>query len=177
MTTIQGAIKKIAGAQKQGAWAKVCTVKNVGDYTCDVEPVDGTAPVLGVKFKPVQLEDGLTIKPANGSTVLVVFTDIHNAQVVNVDKADLYRLLVGDASLVIEDGSIEAKVSSSVIEVGQDGIKLERMGINLKDALVDLCNALIALTVTCAPQGLPSSPPVNFAAFNAVITKLNQVLK
>jgi len=72
-----------------------------------------------------------------------------------------------------KDGLIEQK--SNKINHNEGGEPMV-LGNTLKGIVSDLCDALGRLTVTCASQGSPSTPPVNLSEFTAIKAKLDTIL-
>lgn len=66
--------------------------------TCDVEPLNGDAPILGVKLKAREDSepDGIVVFPANGSDVVVGFTEGNDT--------DAFVLVFSDFDQVVIDG-------------------------------------------------------------------------
>jgi hypothetical protein len=77
-----------------------CIVKEVyqQSQTCDVEPLNGDAEILGVKLKAREDSepDGIVVYPAIGSDVVVGFTDGNDT--------DAFVLVFSDFDQVLIDG-------------------------------------------------------------------------
>lgn len=61
-------------------------------------------------------------------------------------------------------------------EIGAGATEAMVLGTALKTQLEALCDGIVALTVTCAAPGSPSSPPINAATFTAIKAQLTTIL-
>jgi hypothetical protein len=160
MDSIQDAIQ---GLSKTGdeLYAKVCEVVsvNAGNKTCDLQPVDDSAKLFDIPFNADVDVDGLVNYPKQGSHVLVVFLDKHNAQICNVSELDKSYLKIG---------TVEFKVDST-------GFMLKKQNENLKKLMADLLTAIKSMKFT-TNQG-PTINLVNIADFIALETRFNNLLK
>lgn len=73
-------------------------------------------------------------------------------------------------------GKLIVTKSTTIVEIGASGVTIEKGGDSLADALGALIDAIKLITVTCASPGSPSTTPINFAAFDAVAVRLNNIL-
>lgn len=163
MANLADILRKILADQEEiySVVGKVVSI-DTEERTCDVDPLNGDARLLGVRFQASPNGDsGWVIHPGLNSMVVVTFLN-KNA---------------GFVSLCSEIDKVEVGISSVSLEMDVDGFKIERNGVNLGDTLSSLIDQIKLLTVTCAAPGSPSTIPVNVAAFDAVKTQLNQVLK
>ena len=74
---ITAAVKDVQGEQ----YSKVCKVDSVdtGAMTCEVSPLDDTAPILNVRLIAGETETPVACVPKSGSMVLVTFLNSANA--------------------------------------------------------------------------------------------------
>lgn len=139
--------------------AKVLSVDE-NAATCEVEDEQGIT-LYEVRLSSQAGVIGLLLVPVVNSYVLV--GDIGNS---------------GTAYAVLQYSELErVKVvtDNTILEVAADGVDVSRNGVDLKTILSDLVTAIKLITVT-TPSG-NSGTPLNFASFDAVQTKINQLLK
>jgi len=113
----------------------------------------------------IQASQGATqgsfVIPAIGSWILAS----------NIGKVDTTYFVVSTTEIqkaVINIGELEAEIDSQ-------GISVKKGTVGLLTVFDDLITAIKAITVTTS-QG-PSGTPLNFASFDLVKTKFNQLLK
>lgn len=80
-------------------------------------------------------------------------------------------------TITIEAGVVTITKGTTTVAIGSAGVTIERGGDSLGDALGALIDAIKLITVTCASPGSPSTVPLNFAAFDAVAVRLNNILE
>jgi hypothetical protein len=111
-------------------YCQVCKVTKVGDMTCDVVSVSTDLPIPDVRLKAhLEGDNGIIVKPAKDSFVLVAFLSSRDAYVAMCDKVD----------------SVSIKIGSTTFEMDKDYIKMN--GGSLKGlikilSLVDRMNAI-----------------------------------
>ncbi len=90
MADIREIIQKIADKGEE-IYSQVCVVKEVypknstsepADRTCDLDPINGGAPILGVKLQAEITSDlGFVLLPRKGSYVVATFLNKHSAYI------------------------------------------------------------------------------------------------
>lgn len=137
---------------------------NETDYTCDVVDSD-ELEIYDVRLRATVdgVETGAILVPKVGSWVIVANVGNSEGEYVVIASSELTKVVL--------------QVGTANMEIAADGIQIERNAQNLKEVLNILLDAIKAITVTCASPGMPSTIPVNFAAFDAVKTQINQILK
>jgi hypothetical protein len=132
--------------------------------TCDVSDGEDTE-LYDVRLRAAidGSDQGPVMIPAVGSPVLIgnIGNSPNSYFVISYTAVSKVAFLIG----------------TSKIEMAADGIAIERNAQSLKDALNSLLDAIKTITVTCASPGTPSTVPINVAAFDAVKTQINQILK
>lgn len=86
-----------------------CKVLSIDEdsVTCDVEPLNGDAEILGVKLSANEDSDtGVIIYPKEESIVYVIWLDSQNALVTLVSEVDKVTINTNELSLVIDDETI-----------------------------------------------------------------------
>lgn len=63
-------------------------------------------------------------------------------------------------------------MNTTVYKISRSGFAVKRGSETLKKLMSDTLDELVALTVTCAAPGSPSTPPVNLAQFTAIKARL-----
>ena len=94
MTMIAEHIRKLADNGDE-IYAKIGVVKTVNtkDRTCDVDPIDGSATIFGVRLQAdINGSDGFLIVPVKGSHVIVNFLNKNAAFVALTYKIDYVNL-------------------------------------------------------------------------------------
>lgn len=177
---LQGALSRFIG-ERQTLTVFTAKVTNIymNTQTVDVEAADGME-LYGVRLKAAvdELEKGLVVFPKRFSQVLVAnignspneFTVIHVAE---VDKAILWT----SAAEVIADATgVSVEVGSMFLKLDSAGLLVKKTE-SLQDVVGDLIEQIKLITVTCAAPGSPSTVPLNFAAFDAIKLRMQQLLK
>lgn len=95
----------------------------------------------------------------------------------NLPPADAGAVFSDGLSITIEAGVVTITKGTTTVAIGAAGVTIERGGDSLGDALGALIDAIKLITVTCASPGSPSTTPINFAAFDAVAVRLNNILE
>lgn len=139
----------VQGGDVAGMLPRVCVVDQVNDRTVDVTPVDGGAPLPGVRLRArIEGDGGVVIKPAKGSHVLVSFLSATDAYVDMFSEVDSVECITTGGAMLSARG---------------EKVTVKNQEKDLKQVLVTLMEELVQLTVP-TPQG-PSSPPVRAAEF------------
>lgn len=102
------------------------------------------------------------LKPVVGSNVIVA--DIGGS---------------GNRHVVIafsEVENIKFSIDTTVVEITNSGISISHAGDNLKNILNDLITQIKQITVTSSAPGSPTSTPLNFALFDSISTRVNNLL-
>ena len=99
-------------------------VSNVSetDWTCDVVPLDGNAPIKGVRLKPTKGGSyGFILIPTDGTQATVVFESKTKAFLLNADEVDKVLIrngenggLINISELVTKLNKLENKVNNLV---------------------------------------------------------------
>lgn len=131
---------------------RTCSVKVNGDFT--IYDVRMRAAIDGVM-------EGFVVVPKPNSWVIIG----------NIDKSDGDYCIVAVSSVY----RIDAKVGNKSIALSSSGflVKDEVVG-SLKSAIGELIDQIKLITVNAA--GVPTTTPLNFAAFDVIKLKLNQIL-
>ena len=150
----------VKSGQGENSFSFLGTVTSVDEKnaTCELSPLDGSAPFVDVRLSPVASSE-LLIIPEQGSQVVAVKISDHEACVVSFSKID---------SIKIESHNYTLGVSSKGIEV-RSGLE------SLKNILNDLFSLLADLSVMTS-QG-PSGPPLKSADFQLLSQRVNGVLE
>lgn len=148
--------------------AKVTAVDTTA-LTCDVEDTQGVT-IYDVKLRATidNEDDGKYYLPKVGSWVMIA----------NIAHQQNAWCVVMWSELT----KARWEIRPVVLKMDETGFLLEKQGDTLSDMMTDLMTQLgnlttqiQALTVTCAAPGLPSSPPINVAAFVTIGTALDGV--
>jgi len=148
--TIQELIQKLAtkGDEVYSIAAKVKEISE-SERTCDVEPLDSSADIFGVRLQPVLSDDkGICIFPKVGSTVLVTFLNKTTGYVALCSEVDKVELKIGQQELIISDQGVELKGFLKLTS-NSDGLK------NVLDTLFDKLMSAVLIT----PAGNGSFDP------------------
>ncbi len=142
---------------------------NEAERVCDVEPLDGSAPILDVRFQADTEGDGEVKIPKIGSPVLVGFIDKETAVIINWSDLDRYNL----------------KIESTEFEIDKDGFRLKRENENLKEVMEDLlkevgklCDEVNKIVVSVGTT--PNVPVINQIKNRITVTiknRFNTILK
>lgn len=133
-------------------YSKPCKVISVdeGELTCDVEPLDGDAEVLGVRLGS-SVDSGFYCVPEEDSIVLVSF----------ISK---------EAAFVSAFGKVE-----KVVFTASDKLVIKSEKESLKDLLEETLDAIQQITV---PTGTgPSGTPVNATVFSQLSQRVSNLLE
>lgn len=153
-----------AADQKEQLYSVVGTVTAVDldDMSCDVEPSNGDASILGVRLMADPLAGSYVIQvPKVGSAVVVTF----------LNKATGYLAMCSEIEY------IEIKAGTSTLKIDQDGHLIQKGVDSLGSVLSDLITQITLITVTSSAPGSPTSPPLNVAAITALNTRISQILQ
>jgi phage baseplate assembly protein V len=80
-----------------------------------------------------------------------------------------------DGSTIVYDRSTHeytVTMQTTVYKISRAGFAVKRGTETLKKIISDTLDQIVALTVTCAAPGSPSTVPVNLPAFNAIKARL-----
>lgn len=173
------------------------TAINTVDQTIDVADMDGNA-IYDVRIKSVVdgLDSGVQVYPLNNSQVIIgnIGDSPNEFVLIAVTKLSKYRvvilgepsaeltvdasginLLFGSSQVVLTANSVLVKNGAGQIEVKNTGGVAVRQGAEtLKAVLNDLLAQIQLLTVNTS--GVPSTVPINVAAFAAIQTRINTLL-
>lgn len=104
----------------------------------------------------------LLMKPVVGSNVIVA--DIGDSGTRHVVIA------------VSQIENIKVTIDTTSVEITNAGVSISHAGDNLKSIINDLINQIKLITVTSSAPGSPTSTPLNFAAFDVITTRVNNLL-
>lgn len=161
-------IEQLRNLSKQGRKTEIIVAKvtavDGANATVDVVDVEDNE-IFDVRFRAVidGNDTGFVAYPAVNSWVCVANVGCGESDYVVVSMSEVTKVTV--------------QISTTIFEIDATGVAIERGAEDLKTLLTDLLTAITQLTVTCAAAGSPSSPPINLAAFTALQTRLNSLLK
>lgn len=95
----------------------------------------------------------------------------------NLPSGETGVVFADGLSITIDAGVVTITKGTTTVAIGSAGVTIERGGDSLGDALGALIDAIKLITVTCASPGSPSTTPINFAQFDAVAVRLNNILE
>lgn len=159
------------------------------EMTCDVQPLNGSAAIFGVRMSAAPDHSGLHIIPLVGSTCIVTFLSKDTAFLSMASDLDHVLIDVeGTAVKVYADGvemgtgnsefnmlSAETMMASGAeVKVASGGVLVKNGAETLRSILDDLITQIGLLTVG-TPAG-PSTVPVNAAAFNLIKARIATLL-
>jgi hypothetical protein len=193
--TLQEALRLLVGKGGQ-IYSLVGKVKSVDDNerTCDVEPLNGDADILGVRLQAdLSADKGIYIKPVVNSFVIVTFLDesagfvsayseIESAEIViqnnkvAIDATEIKAEAQGN-KVLINSTKIQAEVPDKIIEIAADGISIAGSAFNLKSALDELIDNLVGLNVIVPGIGAAPLSPATIALLNVTKGKIATFLK
>lgn len=109
---------------------------------------------------------------------------LNGSQTFTIPKVDSW-ILVGSIRgkaeyiclMVTEIDYIHMIVDGCRFIIRDSGFVIKKGSESLAGLIGELIDATVALTVTCASPGSPSSPPINAATFTALKTRFNDLLK
>ncbi len=147
--------------------------------TCDVRDLDDH-DLFDVRLRADTSDsDGWILVPSVGSSVLVA--DIGNSEtdycLVGTSTVNSVTALVNGTRLEIKPNWALASIDTVTFQIKADGLYLKKGAESLKKILDDLIDQVNLLTVTCAAPGAPSTVPLNSAAFTAIRTRVDNLLK
>ena len=90
---------------------------------------------------------------------------------------NLYRTVYSDGTVIEYNTTshlLTCKVGTSELKINQSGFEIKRGGESLTAIVTDLLNAIIAETHTTSTG--PSGPPINIAQYNAILSRLPNLL-
>lgn len=200
MSGIREAILQLSDRHDE-VYLKFATVDSVDTTrrTCNVTPLDGSAPLLGVNLQANQSgTTGFVLIPAVGSHVAVSFLNKNAGCVVlteTVESASLHidtcridadrqgitleiegqKAAITQGGIELEAGSTKATLTASGVEIdaAQGTVSIKNAQYSLAAALSDLTTALSVMTVPV--MGTPT-PPGNAADFIQIGTKIKTLL-
>lgn len=116
--------------------------KNISesDRTCDVEPLDGSAEILGVRLQAsISSHKGVVFIPKDKSEVLVTF--------INKDTGfvSVYSEIAKVVGVLEDDGEVDLKVKDTRLQMNKDGIVLnggQLEGLPVLAKVVDRLNLI-----------------------------------
>jgi hypothetical protein len=126
---------KILAEKGDETYSKVCKVVAVNDTFCDVEPINGDAPISDVKLVGSKTDTPFILIPKVNSLVVVTYTS----------KSTAYIALLSE----IESVKIRGDQYGGLIKVKDLVDKLNA----LENQVNDILNALKGITVPLAPSG------------------------
>lgn len=140
------------------------TALHEADATVDVVDVDGNE-IFEVRLRAAvdELQDGVTVFPSVDSWVLIANLGGSASEWAVISTTEVEKVLI--------------KTDACSLEIAADGVAINRGFENLKSVLNDMLAAIKLITVTCAAPGSPSTTPLNFAAFDLLETRINNLLK
>lgn len=162
---------------------------DLGDMTCDVAPLDGSADVFGVRMSADPDHSGLHLIPTVGSTVVVTFLSKASAWLSLVSDLDFAKIDIGETEILanadgvtITRGNSEHSIAAAkvemkagaVVKVANGGVLIQNGPESLRSILQDLLTQISLITVG-TPAG-PSTPPANAAAFATIQARLATLL-
>lgn len=142
-------------------YGKVCKVTKVNGMSVDVEPVDGSAPVMDVRITTdFDADNKYVLVPKEGTLVIVSFLnkDVGFVSMVNEVSEVLYKN--GDTVFRVDDKFLLKKGDENLLKLMQD----------LIDAILDerhMTNSGPTISLT----------PDSTLKFNGIKTRFNNLLK
>ena len=131
---IQDLIQRLAKTDSEN-YSKVCKVIAVNDTFCDVQPINGDAPISDVKLVGSKTETPFILIPKVDSLVVVTYTSNSTA----------YIALVSE----IESVKIRGDANGGLVKVEDLVNKLNA----LENQVNDILTALKGIVVPLAPSG------------------------
>lgn len=138
---LRDVIKKIANDNEE-VYSIPCTVKSVSGKTCDVEPLNGDADILGVKLQANDTTEGILFVPSVGSIVIVSFENKDNAfvsmwsEIESIQlRGDSFGGLIKIDSLITKINNIETDINNLKTALGGWVVAPGDGGTALKTAL------------------------------------------
>lgn len=126
--------------------------------TCNVRV--GGKLYLNASLRSVVTDDsGITVFPRIGSVVTCFKLQGSNRLIViKHSEVDVFQLVI----------------DNTVVFISNDGVRIERGNESLKKIINDLLDAILQMTVTTGVG--PSGTPINFAQFEQIKTRLDNLL-
>lgn len=165
---MRDAVRKLAGTQlSDEIFLLTCSVESVneGARTCDCYNIEGTAvtDIPNVQLM-ADIDDGLLLIPAVGSTVIVMYSKRTVALVVMFSQIDKVLIISGSSAVTVKDGLIEFNDGSygGLVRVQDLTKKLNNLENSLND-LISKFNAhthiltLSSGSGTAAPTAAPET--------------------
>lgn len=170
-------IRRLAGDMR--TYCKVATVTAVNDTarTVDVEPIDETAPIIGVNLTALQSGDkGVIMIPAIGSDVIVAMTSATNGVVIATCEVDKVLITIGTTTIEATDGKIAIDAELIEMNGGNNGglVKLSELNASL-NSIKQYCEQMKQATITglnAVGASLASSGAAGAAAFSGAMTAM-----
>lgn len=165
MSQIKEAIQKITDTRDE-LYSLVCTVDAVDESarTCDVSPIDGHAPIYGVRLQGAIGDDtGVVCIPKTGSVVICTFLGKTSAYVALVSEVDRILLHAPDVSIGGNNGE-KAVLGETLND------NLAELNGNLGDLLTHL--STFATTQAAASLGALAPLAAGYSALLVAITTL-----
>lgn len=130
MLTIKEIVQLLAHNGDE-SYGHVCTVKRVDGLVCDVEPINGDAPILDVRLVADESENKFVLVPKVGSIVVVQF----------ITKEAAYLSMVSEVSQVLW------KIGDSYLSCTDQGFVVKKGDDDLKDVLSLIIEAVETIIV------------------------------
>lgn len=178
MSNIRDLVRQLAAAPESDAGSLILgQVSSVDEVarTIDVEPLDESAPILGVNLQANQnSEVGMVLFPRMGSYVIVGMLGMCQAVVLACDDVERVRVDVDKMSLDISKDGI-------VLNGGDLGglVKIQEIKDNL-DTLKQYCEALTNATsagITAVGAAMSANGAIGAKAFDAAMSSQSIVFK
>jgi hypothetical protein len=143
--------------------------------TLTILPTNSQTPIEGVMISSVSgVEDGVIVVPKEGSHVVIASIDGPGIwTVVKTCEIEKAILKIGSVTCTAESTGIIVECGNTTVDIGTI-IKIGTAGESLFGILNDLLIAMTLMTVTTSTG--PSSVPINLASFNALQTRLGNLL-
>lgn len=156
-------------SQSKQLISKICTVESVGEFDCEVIPVDSEATLPMVRMKAhLQGNGGIIIKPKVGSFVIVSFTRPADAFIAMCDEIDSIQAKLFDHTILINKDGMLVDMSSGLYEIKNNQESLKKL-------LSDLIKEITMITVTTGTG--PSGVPINIAQLKQIGERVLKLLK
>lgn len=155
-----------------------CTVTEVDEDSRTITVTDADGQVL--YDVDLQSVDGwLFAVPVVGSVVLVgnIGNSKNRYQVMEFGEVEKVSASVGNMQVEIDGDTAKIQRGTSRFILDDEGVLIEKNALSLATVLGALIDQLSLITVTCTAPGTPSSTPLNFAAFTAIKTQLESIIK
>lgn len=167
---------KVIAVDEQKRTVKVQELANSGMIHEGVQ-------LQAIEFGTANVATGFCLVPAIGSVVLIEMFDNNELlyHVTSQEKIDKLLLNIG-ATMTMTIDSTGVKIKSNTCEFNMDstGVEIKNAGITLASIMLELINQIVAAQIvvtTPAGPGTGVLNPVSIAAIQAIIPKVNAVLK